>query len=143
MLDPARIYATALYIASIIVALFCAVYVSDLVLILSYFHILPIFSCLHSILYIWIGPQQAIDAFGNYTGVWCAYLVCLKSLFFLECVNWIFLIFCRISTGLIPMSCDYGHCAWKSFKTSPWVNEHFQSLNISFVFNISSDHFNS
>ncbi|CAA3029368.1 vesicle transport protein SFT2B isoform X2 [Olea europaea var. sylvestris] len=29
MLDPARIYATALYIASIIVALFCAVYVHN------------------------------------------------------------------------------------------------------------------
>lgn len=30
MLDPVRIYATALYIASIIIALFCAVYVSFL-----------------------------------------------------------------------------------------------------------------
>lgn len=29
MLDPARIYATALYIASIIIALFCAVYVRN------------------------------------------------------------------------------------------------------------------
>ncbi|CAI0405276.1 unnamed protein product [Linum tenue] len=28
MLDPVRIYATALYLASIIIALFCAVYVS-------------------------------------------------------------------------------------------------------------------
>lgn len=30
MLDPARIYATALYLASIIIALFCALYVSQI-----------------------------------------------------------------------------------------------------------------
>ena len=33
MLDPARIYATALYLASIIIALFCALYVSSVFLI--------------------------------------------------------------------------------------------------------------
>ena len=34
MLDPARIYATALYLASMIIALFCALYVSCTVAIL-------------------------------------------------------------------------------------------------------------
>jgi hypothetical protein len=32
MLDSVRIYATALYIASIIIALFCALYVSEMII---------------------------------------------------------------------------------------------------------------
>jgi hypothetical protein len=45
MLDPARIYATALYLASIIIALFCALYVSGV----SQFKILDAQHCLCSV----------------------------------------------------------------------------------------------
>ncbi|KAG6384515.1 hypothetical protein SASPL_155667 [Salvia splendens] len=53
MLDPVRIYATAMYIASIIIALFV------------------LYIVFHSNV---TGPQQAIDTSGNCAGVWCSYL---------------------------------------------------------------------
>ena len=39
MLDPARIYATAIYIASMIIALFCALYVSKNAFVFSSFYL--------------------------------------------------------------------------------------------------------
>lgn len=39
MLDPARIYATAIYIASMIIALFCALYVSQNAVVFSSFYV--------------------------------------------------------------------------------------------------------
>lgn len=83
MLDPVRIYATAIYIASIIIALFCALYVSFWVpfsVLLSFPDIDNAFSyCflnlfLHDLFI--SGAEQATYTFGNFIGVWCSYLVC-------------------------------------------------------------------
>lgn len=40
MLDPVRIYATSIYIASMIIALFCALYVSQHVIVFSSFYLI-------------------------------------------------------------------------------------------------------
>lgn len=93
MLDPVRIYATAIYIASIIVALFCAVYVSHLVPIVSHLLIFTltfiVFSCLTLYRCFELGPEQAINIPCHCAGVWCSYLVCDDIIYFFHWTNYV------------------------------------------------------